>query len=151
MKEKELNFYKNQKNRRNKELNYSNVCDDVINNKNITVITGGLRNKCYLYQKDNTNLFIKVYNKDTKFSKHMSKSRCESEYGITKYLYDNGCNVAKPLFYSADKQIGIYEYVESMNVKTFGKLNMSLCYKVMDEISKVHKTPVVDEINGCHF
>jgi hypothetical protein len=133
------------------EINYLEICKNVLRNKNIVPVTGGLRNTCYKYSDGNNVLFVKAYNKDTQFSKHMSECRCVSEFYITKYLYDNQCSVAEPLFCDEKMQIGIYDFVEAKNLKKYGKVDMELCYLTMEELSKIHSLPVVYDINGCKF
>lgn len=133
------------------QIDFYKICNDVLKGKNIVSVTGGLRNTCYRYGTGESSFFVKKYNQDTKYSKHMSECRCVSEFYITKYLFDNGCSVAEPLYYSKEKQIGIYSYIDAKNIKSYGEIGMDLCKKVMDELSKIHKLPVVEEIMNCKF
>ena len=135
----------------NKEKSYIKICEDTKKGKNIYPIKGGLRNTCYLYNDSEVKYFVKVYNEDTQYSKHMSECRCVSEFFVTKYLYDKDCHVAQPLYYDKEQKIGIYEYIEAKNIKAYGQLDMDLCFLVMCELSKIHQLPVVNEIGMCKF
>lgn len=130
---------------------YNEICNDVLNNRNITIITGGLKNKSYLYRYGKQKFFVKVYNPKTKFSRHMNVSRCACEYQINNYLYKYECAVAKPLYYDEEKQIGIYEYIEGVNLYSYKKFNKFFYYDVINQIAKIHSVPVVNELNGCVF
>lgn len=136
---------------KNTDLYFEQICEDVLQKKNVNSVTGGLRNTSFVYNFKGQRYFVKKYNSDTKYSRHMSESKCVSEFCVTQYLFYQGCDVAKPLFYDEEKQIGIYEYLEAENLFAHGTIGQEECFKVIDSISKVHRLPVKGEIGICRF
>lgn len=92
---------------------WNEIINDVkfkIGNHDLEALSGGLRNTCYKYPINNDALFIKIYNKNTKYAYHLSKTRCESEFNMCNYLYENGCNVPKALYYDENENMAIFNY-----------------------------------------
>ncbi len=131
-------------------MNIKTITEKVIGNQ-VLELNGGLRNKCYICEDGEKVYFVKMYNREVMYSRHMSECRCVSEFFITQYLYNRGCPVAQPLYYDVRSQIGIYEYIEAKNLFDYGKIDFSVCKKVIESISTMHKIPVKTKIGNCKF
>lgn len=131
-------------------MNIKTITEKVISNQ-VLELSGGLRNKCCICEDGGKVYFVKTYNTEVMYSRHMSECRCVSEFYITQYLYSKGCSVAQPFYYDERLQIGIYEYIEAKNLFDYGKINSLMCKKVIESISAMHKIPVKTKIGRCRF
>lgn len=137
------------------EIDYRLICEEINfvteSNPKVQKVTGGIKNNCYQYTHGSKNFFVKKYNQDTKFAKHLSKTRCESEYAISKYLSECGCAVVKPIYCNAEMQINIFEFIHGENLFDYSEINEFFLKKIIDALVVIHKIPVFEMINGCYF
>lgn len=134
---------------------YRAICEDIslmgANCPKAEIVTGGIKNDCYRYLQESKVFFVKKYNQDTRYAKHLSKTRCESEFAMCKYLSQYGCAIVKPLYCSTEMQINVFEYIEGKNLFDHPNIDEFLIKLIIDELVKIHKIPVFQTIFDCSF
>lgn len=122
-----------------------------IESKQLYKVFGGLKNNCFSLDVDSKKYFVKFYNPDTQYSYHLSKTRCESEFAMCKYLNDLGCAVPKPIALYPEKLIGVYNFVDGVNLFNLDEVSLEISMNIIDELVKIHAIPVSHKIENCIF